>query len=255
MLIELLDLSDQIQYAVIPIPAIIAGVSALTSLFGNKKNNQTTQEQNNNSSGSTSTQNYNEVNLSGQQQALYDAIAGGALRGGSNTNSVIDSVKAGGLQQINSGGDAARKIADNIVAARGLSFSPAGATQIFNTENNRIQEQNSFLSKLPQLRRDLETQDFSRLLDAFRVLPQNTRSGSATNTTSSQQGTQLVSAPNPSGGIPGAVASFLTPQVSYNNGQLGSTTGLASILSALGLGGGGGSDSSVLPGIGNILGK
>lgn len=155
-------------------PLIGMGISALSGLFGNKKPQQTT------TTGSSSTT----ADLTPQQQMLQSMIGNESINQFRNGAPDLAGYTAGGLQDINKGADIKSKTASNILASRGLSFSPSGVQNLINPEADRLQQSTSFLSQIPLLKRQFEQQNLQQLMSSFGIMPKNT----TTKTTQTQVG-------------------------------------------------------------------
>jgi hypothetical protein len=172
------------------IPFILSGLSALSGFFSGKpKQTTSTTDQSGNTSsnsyqtgGSTST---TTPNLSPEQLQLLQSLIGRQTQL-ANQDQDLSGYKAGGMQQINQGADAQSKIVQNILASRGLSYSPTAATSLAGVQSNRIQQQNQFANGIPLLQRQLKTEDIGKLLDIFKSIPYgSTTTGSNTESSNS----------------------------------------------------------------------
>lgn len=186
-------------------------ISGLAGLFGGGQQQKTTtssnqtgsQQQQYGSSGTTT------PNLSPFQQQLAQMFTKGTMdqfQGGTN----LAPYTAQGLQQIQGQGTAQGKTISNILASRGLSYSPAAATsQIQNTLNTGNQ-MNSFLQGVPLLQHQLQQGNLQQLMQAFGVQPTGvtTDQSGQSSGTSQQQGQQTqTTSGNPLAGLFGGVGS------------------------------------------------
>ena len=210
------------------VPLVTAGLSALGGLFGNKNKQQ--QEQSNTTTNNSSSQGYQNTthNFTGEQKTLIDQIMQAIA---SQKSFDASGYTAGGLQAINQGSDALQRSLKNTIAARGLSFSPAGFNPLAQAESSRITQQNQFLETIPQVQQQYDTANLENTLKAFGIMPtdSSTNTGEANNSVSTQKGTGLIQQSQPGSWVTGAGAGFI---------QGG---GLDAILKALKLGGNGGS--------------
>lgn len=200
----------------------------------------------NNGAGLTNTTGHqvatNEHNLSPEQQALASALTGGALAQ-ANSATDLSGYRNAGLQQINDASGAQSTALNNILAARGLSYSPAAGNSIIQGEQNRLNQQTSFLQGLPLLQRSLQDKAQAGLVSAFSALPTDTtQTGDSTgqassnfsntgqsNTTGVQDTSQTghtnqtgtVSGNPLAGGLSGAAAGLAAPSSTGSGSTLG----------------------------------
>jgi hypothetical protein len=124
------------------IPLIGAGISGLAGLFGNRS--QTTKQTS--SSTTDSNQNLNastNYSLNPFQQQLAEMFTQGASNL-YNQSANLAPYTSGGLQQIAGQGAANNKMISNIMAQRGLSFSPMAATGLVH-KCNEHRKSNEFI--------------------------------------------------------------------------------------------------------------
>jgi len=119
---------------------------------------------------------------------------------------------AGGLQEINKGADLKSKTASNILASRGLSFSPSSVQNLINPEADRLQQSSSFLSQIPLLKRQFQQQNLQQMMQAFGIMPK------ATTTTSTQ--TQTGNPANPVAGTLSGAGQGLFAALPYLMGNI-----------------------------------
>lgn len=176
--------------AAFALPLLSAGISGLAGLFGSKPQTTTT----------TGTQNTNNtVNLTGQQQALQDNLVNQYTNSLANPAN-MDGYKAQGLENINNTANANQTAIKNMLAQRGLGFSPAAASSLTANRLNQGAQQSSLLNNIPLMQYQMHQQDLqnaSQFSNGMRV-------GSSTNTTSKQ--TQTGSG-NMTGGLFAGVGS------------------------------------------------
>jgi hypothetical protein len=226
-------------------------IGGLAGLFGGGNQQKTktsgtignTQSGTFNQTGSTTGATQNVHNLSPLQQTLAQQFTSGAQKlAGSAAD--MTGYTSKGLEDINQGAQSNTNIINNMLASRGLSFSPAAATtQTQNLANTQNQNAN-FLQQIPLLQRQLQEQANTGLERAFSTLPVDTsqttqgttnQSGSTSQQgTQTQQGTNLVSG-NPMGGLFSGLGAGLT-------NPIGNSSNLAEILARLFGGGSGHTD-------------
>ncbi len=167
-------------------------ISGLAGLFGGFKKPST-------QTNTSTTEGVSSPELSANQNLLSDTFTQALLKR-FNTDTDLSRYSAGGLQEINRAGDARSKIINNLIASRGLSFSPAATTAQIGNENERLRGSTDFLNTIPLLARQLKGQDISELIRGFSALP----TASRTSSTTKQSGTSLV----PGNPIAGALGGF-----------------------------------------------
>lgn len=194
--------------ATLAAPLIGGLVSGLAGLFGGGPQKTATQQTTNssNSSNGTSSSSVN-PNLSAEQQQLSNTYGEGLLNQ-YNQGTDLSGYKASGLQQINNTSNAAKKATDNMIASRGQSFSPAGATADIAQNINSGNQQSSFLNSIPLLQKQLQSQNLSQLIQGFSALPtavssNGTSSNNSTGTSTTTGNGSLVA---PGGQLGGAIA-------------------------------------------------
>jgi hypothetical protein len=137
-----------------------------------------------------------------------------------------------GLQNINQSANLQNKALQNIIASRGLSFSPAAATAQTMGEQNRLNQSSQFLNQIPLLQRQLQQQGLQGLMQAFGTLPTGvSTTGGGTQQTSGNQVGNLYG--NPMGGLFGGLGAGLAAP-----GGPSGISNLGNILSLFGGGGG-----------------
>jgi hypothetical protein len=188
-------------------------ISGLAGLFGGgtqatvKSNSQSQQQGSQTQQGNTSQTSSVTPNLSPFQQQLAQLFTQGA---GDlyNQSTNLQPYTTGGLQQIQQQGGANNQVLSNILAARGLSASPAAATALSGNVLNTGNQMNQFLQTVPLLQRQLQTQSLGQLIGAFGALPTGVTSQGDTSqfgkTDISQSGSMSgtnVQQGNPLGGL------------------------------------------------------
>jgi hypothetical protein len=187
-------------------PAIGAGVSALASLV------PTTSTQTQNTSGNTDqTQTYNTgqnidmTTLMSMIQEMVSSGQGTSATQGSTTptmspeatammNSLISKYSGitapsltgyGAYQtgQINANADAQSQAVNNIMAARGLSTSPAAATAAANVEQNRVNQITGMQQQLPLLQNQLNLANLGAASNFFATIPRGVQTNQTGQTT------------------------------------------------------------------------
>ena len=119
---------------------------------------------------------------------------------------------ATGLQNINRGVEAQKQILNNILAARGLSYSPMAASALTGIEAGRVGQGVNFLNQIPLLRRDIGRQNLADVSGFLQSLPIGTRSTGATQgyggqrTTGTTTGTTIYPGDILGGGIGGGAS-------------------------------------------------
>ena len=214
---------------------ILPIVSGLAGLFGGGSTKQTntnssfSNASNSNQSGSTT------PNLSPLQQMLSQMFGGQAETMASNTGNLLNQFTAGGLQNINTAGNAQTNVLNNVLASRGLANSPDAATaNTMNTENQLNQSQ-QLLSSIPLLQRQLQQQNIAQLQGAFSALPTGVTSTGQSSSTNTGTGQQQQTTSTPGGGLAGLFAGLGGGLAAPSNG-FGSGSNLSSILSSVGFG-------------------
>jgi len=180
------------------IPLITTGISALSGLFGGKKQQKSTTT----SDGTINSSNtfYNNPVLSNEQSSLIHQFTQG-LMDQYNQNTDLSGYTGAGLRQINSNADASSKMANNILAARGLSHSPyAGFVNVANN-NQRLSQSADFLNSIPLLQRQLKQQALQQMIQGAATIPYGQSGGGTQNATTHQTSETVGSSPG--GGLPG----------------------------------------------------
>jgi hypothetical protein len=135
--------------ASLAIPLISAGISGLAGLFGGRSQKTT-------ASGTQDTTQTSTPNYTPEQQQFIDQIL--KQYQGQISGTDLSGYQAQGLAGINQTGNASDQAIRNILAQRGLSFSPAAATSLTQSRLNQGQQQSTFLNNLPLLQYQLKSQ-------------------------------------------------------------------------------------------------
>lgn len=225
------------------IAPIISGLAGLAGGGVQQKVNTNTSQ---NQQGSTEQNQQGQTsgtvnpNLSPLQQQLSSLFGQQATNLASSSTNLAP-YTAGGLQQIQGQGGANNQILQNLMASRGLSYSPAGtAAQAQNTLNTGNQA-NTFLQSIPLLQRQLQQQSLSGLISSFGALPTGTSStgassafGSGSSQSSGQANQNSTISGNPLGGLLGGLgAGLFAPSGGGGGSNLSSIIGSLGSLAAL----------------------
>jgi hypothetical protein len=154
------------------VPALIAGASALSGFLGNRNQNQnqsgsSTTNQTQTSTGATNFSNtptYDPMQLQMRDFLLkqfYGRTQPGAVQG------LVDSTVNSGVNNINRAGASNEMAIRNILASRGLSYSPAAAVPLANANMDRLGQITQLRNSAPILQDTLESgrlTDFSNFL-------------------------------------------------------------------------------------------
>lgn len=128
-------------------PLLQAGLGGLAGLFGSRPEKTTM--------SSTQDSNTN-VNYTPEQQQMLNMIRQQYMN---QINGVdLSGYQSQGLQDINKAGDASQVAIRNILAQRGLSFSPAAATSQVQQRVGQMGQQSQFLNGIPLLQYQLRNQ-------------------------------------------------------------------------------------------------
>ena len=201
---------------------ILPIMSGLAGLFGGGRQ----QQQQGSYSGSQSGNQFQTTtpNLSPLQQSLANMFVGGAqnLYG---QNADLSGYTSSGLQNINQTAGLQNKALQNILASRGLSFSPAAGNALAMSEQNRLNQSSQFMNQIPLLQRQLQQQGLQGLMQAFGTLPTGVSvAGGGTSTTSGNQVGNVYG--NPLGGLFGGLGAGLAAPAGVGGTNLGSILNL-----------------------------
>lgn len=187
------------------------GLSAAAGAFGAQDKGSTSSSQQT-SSTATST-----PNLSPEQHALINMIIK-ASTDQYNQDTDVSGYTANGLQNINNASNIQSKTVQNLLASRGLSYSPAAVTALANPQSQKLQQSSAFLNSVPQYQRQLKEQSLTDLMKSFGLLPTAvTTTNNGTNTGTGQQ----IQAGSPiAGALSGAGAGLYSSGLSSVLGNL-----------------------------------
>lgn len=173
------------------IPALIAGASALAGALSNKEKNtqQTGSSTTNQSQTSTGAANYSTSPTYDPLQLqmrdfllkqFYDRAQGGGI------NDVVNATINGGVNQINRAGNSNEMAVRNMLASRGLSYSPAAAQPLAQVNSDRLAQITQLRNTAPILQDQLQSGRLSDFATFLRGLP--TGQTGVSNTASSMEG-------------------------------------------------------------------
>jgi hypothetical protein len=211
------------------VPALIAGASALAGALSNKEKDvkQTGSSTTNSTQTSTGATNftntptYDPLQLQMRNyllQNFFERAQPGAVDG------LVDSTVNGGINNINSAGASNEMAIKNMLASRGLSYSPAAATPLAIANSNRLAQTTQLRNSAPILADQLQTGRLTSFANFLSGLP--TGQTGVTNTASTTEGAQHTdSAGNviqPSNMLGGAVSNAAgTLAYLYGQGAFG----------------------------------
>lgn len=181
------------------VPAIVAGISALSSWLGSRKKT-TTQESTQDFQGADASSNTTMPVLTSElQQAL--SVLMPQLQNNLRNSTDLRGYQAEGLRNISNEGLNARAKLAQMIAQRGLGNSPAGAALYARQADDEAGKAISFNNSIPLLARQLQGQDLDRLLKVAAILP----TGQTTTgfSTSSRTGTATGSNTDPGNQLAG----------------------------------------------------
>jgi hypothetical protein len=162
------------------VPAVISGISALAGLFGGRGGTSTSKSSYDDTSTAT-------PNFTPQQLQLISYLMPQLIQRmrDEDVNANAEAYKANGLREINTANEARTKLLQQMAAARGLQFSPAGVSPQMLNESSRIAQQTQFLETIPAYKDQMQRQRISDLMQFFTSLPTGstqTRKGSSVGT-------------------------------------------------------------------------
>lgn len=173
--------------ASLAIPAVLAGVSGLAGLFGSKAQTTTSDGTNNSTSNTQYNFDPNQMRaLNSLQQGYQNQLQGADLSG----------YQTSGLKQINQTGNAAQTAIQNMLAQRGLSYSPAAATALTQQRIGQSGQQSDFLNSIPLLQYQMKTQALQNAGQFF-----NSQKIGSTQTTNQTSHVTQKGSGNPVGGL------------------------------------------------------
>src|SRR6266853_2190783 len=209
--------------------AILPLISGLAGLFGG--GTQQRQATSQTSSGSQSYGGTTTPNLNPFQQQLAQLFTSKAINFANQAPDLTGFTQSGieNINQANAGSHAATR---NLLAARGLAYSPAYATAAIQEDQARSQQVSQFLSQIPLLQRQLQQQGIQGLEQAFQTQPYGQTSTGSQTSQATTQGNGAISG-NPLAGLFSGVGAALgAPSTKGNPGN-----NLGDILRSLGFGG------------------
>lgn len=210
-------------------------ISGLAGLFGGGKQQQTSGTSSTSGQQNVSSNGQTAPNLSPAQQQLASLFTTQAKQFGS-TAPDLTGYTQGGLETINNQNAGAAAATKNMLAARGLGFSPAAATTQTIQDQGRQSQIMQFLSQIPLLQRALQQQGIQTEEGAFSTVPVGqTSSGGSTTTSSGETNQTGTVSGNPLAGLFSGVGSALAAPSAVPVGN-GNTvpSNLQSILKSLG---------------------
>jgi hypothetical protein len=128
------------------IPLAISGISALAGIFSNRAKKQE-QESTTTSNTSSSTL----PQFDSKQLIMRDLLMDRLLGRTEDNDDVFGGYQTNGLNTINAGADASQRAIENILAARGLGRTSAGATSFLGNQINRVNQGSSLINSIPLL--------------------------------------------------------------------------------------------------------
>jgi hypothetical protein len=214
------------------------GTQKKTVTNGTITNNTSNTQQTSQSGTNTST-----PNLSPYQISLANLFTKGLADQYNNATNLTGYTQSG-LEGINNQANLSNKVLSNMLASRGLSFSPAAASAQTQAQQSRLAQGSQFLSQIPLIQQQLKSQALGQAIQGFAALPTGvTQTANTTGTTTgtstgtqTQNGTNLVSG-NPTAGLISGLGSGLFAPTSA-----GGSNSLSQILALFG---GGGSSSGI----------
>lgn len=210
-------------------------LSGLTGLFGGGKQQQSATQQTSTGSQTTSgsTSGSSTPNLSPIQQQLAQMFSSQAMKVvGTDPN--LSGFTQAGIEGINKGSEGAAAATKNMLAARGLQYSPAYGTAATIQNQGRQSQISQFLAQIPLLQRQLQQQGIQGEEQAFSTVPIGTSTTGTTNSTQNSTGTTTGNGSlsgNPLAGLFSGAASALAAPNPTATGN-----GLSDIINALGFG-------------------
>jgi hypothetical protein len=146
----------------------IAGLGALSGLLSNRKNTQT-QQQNQSFNNTTNFTNQGNTTGYGRSTPTYDPAAwnfrnelmGRVLNRPQlqDPRAAAASMTTQNIQGLNTQSDLQRKVVENMMRQRGLSYSPMGGTMLGNFDANRVQQAVGHMNNEPLLARQFEQEN------------------------------------------------------------------------------------------------
>lgn len=173
------------------IPALIAGASALAGAFGNKdQHQQTGGSQSTNSTQTstgatnfTNTPTYDPLQLQMRDFLLknfFDRSQSGGI------HDLVNSTVNSGVNNINTAGSSNELAIRNMLASRGLSYSPAASVPLANANSSRLAQITQLRNSAPILEDQIQSGRLTDFANFLKGLP--TGSTGVTNTASTTEG-------------------------------------------------------------------
>jgi len=193
-------------------PFLSAGIQGLAGMFGARPERTTT----------SSTQNTNtNVNYTPEQQQMLEMLRRQYMSQIQGAD--LSGYQTQGLNEINRAGDASQTAIRNILAQRGLAFSPAAATSQVQQRVGQAGQQSQFLNSIPLLQFQMRQQ----ALQGASGFANSERVGTSSTTTSN--GTQTGPG-NMLGGLFAGIGSGIASTLGrrFANSGSGSSSGSSS---------------------------
>lgn len=204
------------------IPALLSGISGLAGGLNNRPNTGTQTQTGtigDTSSGTTSST----PTFTPQQQQLSDQLTSG-YQSSLNEDPNLTGYQATGQAQINSGNDARQKAISNIMASRGLSYSPAAGAALGAAKGQGISQSVDFANSIPMLAQQLKLQKLQQAGGFFNSMAHGQTGAFNTNSTRTLNTKTTTNNPgNILGGAVSGVGSMLA--YLYGNGAFGKKSG------------------------------
>lgn len=171
-------------------PAIISGISALGGLLANRRQRQKQQQRTTGTTRGTQVideTTFQRPDLDPETQSYLDLLR---QRYTDLINRDIDlsGFESTGIQNINRAGDIRQKALSNILAARGLSYSPVAAGALTGAEGARISDVVNFQNQIPLLREQTMQDRLNQAAGFFSRIP----IGQSTTTTGTRTGEEFT---------------------------------------------------------------
>lgn len=183
------------------LPIAMAGASGLAGLFSGRPQTQTSTTQSqkeyydwlsNVLSGNTSQE------TSGWEAPTYDETQAGArdeilrmLMQRAIGSMDMRGYQAQGLREINANADLQRKALQNLMASRGLGYSPVAANAFGQGEAGRLGQAVQFTNQIPLVQNQLQGQSINDLANFWSKIPTGRMTGGTQYGTSWQAGDQI----------------------------------------------------------------
>lgn len=210
-------------------------LTGLSGLFGGGTQQRQATQQTSSGSQTTSgsTSGSSTPNLSPLQQQLAQLFSSQSMKlAGTDPN--LSGFTQAGLEGINQGAAGSQAATKNMLAARGLAYSPAYATAATIGDQDRQHQITQFLSQIPLLQRQLQQQGIAGEEQAFSTVPVGTSTMGSTNQTQNSTGTTTGNGTlsgNPLAGLFSGLGSSLAAPNATGTGN-----NLQDIINAIGFG-------------------